>query len=269
MRRAGFLTAGAVALLALAAFPALAQPSAKAALEAASTALAPGGVKSVAGIQYVVSGTAATPTPSGPWIETTIPEARITMSYTLPGRRSQNERIDAAGKSVKAISAINGKAGWVESAVGVFAAPLPDPEAVALRTRFIWGSPHGVIWAATLAAEQNPQAVALSVKDGKTTLSFVWNGEPTRVVLNRLNLPEAVLVDITDPVLGKIVGETHYSGYRDWGGGVFYPSVIIQRLGGRIAETLAVSAFVANPPASYAIPESLRAQCGGSAASCR
>ena len=67
---------------------------------------------------------------------------------------------------------------------------------------------------------------------------------------------ERVQTWVDNPVLGDMLVETVYSGYKDFGG-VTFPSRIVQSQGGHPALDLTISAVRANPSLDLAVPESV------------
>ena len=70
------------------------------------------------------------------------------------------------------------------------------------------------------------------------------------------NQVERVQTWIDNPVLGDMLVETTYSGYRDFGG-VSFPARIQQSQGGHPTLELTISAVVKNPSLDLAVPESV------------
>ena len=131
-------------------------------------------------------------------------------------------------------------------------APPPAAEAVVVeRKLFLWATPHGFVKAA--AANK-----ATSRRTGAATeLTFTMDSK-YRVVgrLNAQGQIERVQTWIDNPVLGDMLVETTYSGYRDFGG-VNFPARIQQSQGGHPTLDLTISAVVKNPSVDVTVPESV------------
>ncbi len=232
-------------------------------IAAATAALAPGVRGGVRTIEYVVTGDGLTPVAGdGAWSPFKITNGVLDLNYAGPRRRNIINYAYPDGRKATVINGINGKVAWLESKPGVFSS-VHAATYHATGTRGIWGTPHGIVRAAAMAAERDPGSVRVGRQDGMTTLSFVWNDIPTRIFLGDDNRPAMVAVNVVHPVLGPTVQETVYSGYRRWDGGAYFPTGIVQKAGGRVIETLKVTGFKTNPTVVVTVPESLRGQCGG------
>ena len=62
---------------------------------------------------------------------------------------------------------------------------------------------------------------------------------------------------IPNPVLGDMLVETDYSGYKDFGG-VKFPATIVQKQGGHPLLDLAVTDVKANVPLDLSIPDAVK-----------
>ena len=131
-------------------------------------------------------------------------------------------------------------------------APPPVAEAVVVeRKLFVWSTPHGFVKAAAANKATSRRS------GGSTEVTFTQDGK-YRVVgrLNAQNQVERVQTWIDNPVLGDMLVETTYSGYRDFGG-VSFPARIQQSQGGHPTLELTISAVVKNPSLDLAVPESV------------
>ncbi len=131
-------------------------------------------------------------------------------------------------------------------------APPPAAEAVVVeRKLFLWSTPHGLVKAAAANKATSRRAGA------STDLTFTVDGK-YRVVgrLNERGQVERVQTWIDNPVLGDMLIETTYSGYRDFGG-VSFPARIQQSQGGFPTLDLTISSVVKNPSVDVAVPESV------------
>lgn len=128
----------------------------------------------------------------------------------------------------------------------------PQPAAAAERMLQLWSTPHGF-----LRAAQTNNATTRSTSGG-TEASFTVAGKYKMTgIINAQNQVARVQTWIDNPVLGDMLVETTYSGYRDFGG-VQFPSRIVQNQGGHPALELTVSAVQANPAVDITTPQNVR-----------
>ncbi len=123
-------------------------------------------------------------------------------------------------------------------------------------------TPHGFLKAA--AANK----ATLGNAAGRRTLSFMARGKYTVTgTLNDQNLVERVETRIDNTMLGDMVLEAQYSGYKDFGG-VQFPTRIVERQGGHPTLDITVSNVVPNGAATLQIPDNAPApQAEGAAKS--
>jgi glyoxylase-like metal-dependent hydrolase (beta-lactamase superfamily II) len=130
--------------------------------------------------------------------------------------------------------------------------PTPMLEAVVNeRILFLWSTPHGFVKAAAANKATTRRA------GGATEVSFTRDGKH-RVVgrINAQNQVERVQTWVDNPVLGDMLIEMRYEGYREFGG-VMFPSRLVQSQGGHPTLELTISAVQANPSLDLSVPDSV------------
>jgi glyoxylase-like metal-dependent hydrolase (beta-lactamase superfamily II) len=130
--------------------------------------------------------------------------------------------------------------------------PAPQPEAVvAERKLALWATPQGFVKAAIAnkATTRNAR--------GGTEVSFVVDGKYKMTgVINAQGQVDRVQTWIDNPVLGDMLVETTYSGYKDFGG-VTFPSRIVQTQGGQTSLDVTVSEVQSNPTVNIQAPQTV------------
>lgn len=154
------------------------------------------------------------------------------------------------------VQALNGNYAWnvPQPPPGAPAPPPPGPAADAVvneRKLLLLSTPHGFLKAAAAHKATTRRT------GGATEVSFTTDGGHRMTGrLNAQNQLERVQTWIDNAVLGDMVIETTYSGYRDFGG-VTFPSQIRQSQGGHPTLELQVTEVVANPGVELAVPDSV------------
>ena len=101
-------------------------------------------------------------------------------------------------------------------------APQPQVAAAAERQLQIWLTPHGFLKA---AMENNATA---KKGNGGTVVSFVIGKFKVNGTIDAQNMVTKTETWIPNPVLGDMLVETTYSGYKDFNG-VKFPTMIVQK----------------------------------------
>ena len=152
----------------------------------------------------------------------------------------------------KQVNMVSGQYAWNQPG----AAPQPALAAADERQLQIWLTPHGFLKA---AAENN--ATAKSGKDGGqkvTVLTFMAGKNNVTGDVDDQGMVTKVETRIPNPVLGDMLVEISYSGYKDFGG-VKFPSHIVQKQGGWTTLDLNVTNANANvTDASLEVPDAVR-----------
>ncbi|OFW13585.1 MAG: hypothetical protein A3F70_14810 [Acidobacteria bacterium RIFCSPLOWO2_12_FULL_67_14] len=128
----------------------------------------------------------------------------------------------------------------------------PAPAAAVERMLYIWSTPQGFVKAA-LANKATMRNVS-----GGTDVSFTIGGRyKMSGLINAQGQVERVQTWVDNPVLGDMLVETTWSGYRDFGG-IPFPSSMKQTQGGHPSLDLTIFAVQANTPLVITVPENVR-----------
>jgi glyoxylase-like metal-dependent hydrolase (beta-lactamase superfamily II) len=128
-------------------------------------------------------------------------------------------------------------------------APAAAPVALDGRIHDLWTSPHGVI----KAAMKNRATVRS--EGGKSLVSFTEPGRfRATAVIGADGLVERVDSVQPSAVLGDTMTVTHYSEYRDVGGGVRFPGRVRQEMGGFPVLDARVTDVQVNPASGIEVP---------------
>jgi glyoxylase-like metal-dependent hydrolase (beta-lactamase superfamily II) len=116
----------------------------------------------------------------------------------------------------------------------------------------LWAIPQGFVKAAIAN-----HATTKPVKDG-TEVTFTVAGKyKMSGLINPQHQVVRVATWIDQSIVGDMLVETVYSGYKQMGG-VLFPSRMIQSQDGFPTLDIAISGVVVNPPVQIAVPESVR-----------
>ena len=137
------------------------------------------------------------------------------------------------------------------------AAGAAPPAAAAPETQLsgcsaLWSTPQGFVKAAMAnnASMRNAR--------GGTEVSFTVGGKYKMTgIINAQGQVEKVQTWIDHPIVGDMLVETTYSGYKDFSG-VMFPSHLVQTQDGYPSLDLTISSVTANPPVDIAVPENVR-----------
>jgi glyoxylase-like metal-dependent hydrolase (beta-lactamase superfamily II) len=130
--------------------------------------------------------------------------------------------------------------------------PAPQPAAAAERMLALWATPQGFVKAAMAN-----NATTRSTRGG-TEVSFTIGGKyKMNGIINGQNQVERVRTWFDQPLVGDMLVETVYSGYKDFGG-VLFPSRIVQNQDGYPALDLTIATVTANPPVDITVPDNVR-----------
>ncbi len=176
----------------------------------------------------------------------------VEMHYGQPAMRADYQL--ANGERV--IQAVRADVAWNEGMPGRdFSAS--NFTADDLRWQ-IWLTPHGVLWAALDAIEQD--ALAMTTEAGKTVMSFSKDGNPIRLTLGADSRPESVAVTLDGhSTLGSTTVTAHYSDYRNWELlDVYFPAQIRWESGGQTLLQLQTDDYRTNPYVIIRYPEGIQ-----------
>jgi glyoxylase-like metal-dependent hydrolase (beta-lactamase superfamily II) len=204
----------------------------------------------------------------GPWPRLNVNSYTATIDYETGRMRVEAVRTvpDPVPPGVapfqgqqRQVQAISGRHGWnipqpPAGAPPPATPPSPAPMLEAVvneRTLFLWSTPHGFVKAAAANKATTRRA------GGATEVSFTLDGRHRMVGrLNAQNQVERVQTWVDNAVLGDMLIETRYEGYRDFGG-VMFPSRLVQLQGGHPTLDLTISAVQPNPSLDLAVPDSV------------
>ncbi len=217
--------------------------------------------------------------PDGPWPAFKLASYKLDIDYVLPAMRLDVVRTNPDGVvqgggglplagPQRQIQSLRGPTAWnMADLNGTNAGAAPPGE----RPLTIWTSPHGVIKAAQkagadLKVSRRPGA------DGRmaTVLAFPVSGTTVTATLSADNLVERVETRTDNPVLGDLVTETVYSGYKDAKQislqpvhpedltGVMFPTHIVQKQGGFPVLDLTVATVHPNAYMVFPLPDAIK-----------
>src|SRR6202140_4849821 len=129
--------------------------------------------------------------------------------------------------------------------------PVPQLGAAADRQLQIWLTPHGFLKAAmenNATAKKAAMGTDVSFQTGKYTVTGTIDAQ---------NMVAKTETWLPNPVLGDMLVETTFSGYKDFNG-VKFPSTIVQKQGGFPTFDLKVTAVKANTPLSVSAPDAVK-----------
>ena len=133
-------------------------------------------------------------------------------------------------------------------------APQAAPQAAAQPERMLalWATPQGFVKAAMANNATTRQA------RGGTEVTFTTGGKYKMVgTINGQGQVEKVQTWIDQSIVGDMLVETTYSGYRNFGG-VTFPARIVQTQDGYPALDLTITSVTANPMFDAPVPDNVR-----------
>ncbi len=233
-------------------------------LDAAMKAMGTAGVQSVqyagAGAVFMVGQNAR---PEAPWPRFRVVKYSAGVRYDVPGFRDELVRVDeenpARGGGAGGFNATTGQGGMrpILGEQTIVRQASPQTEVGQLQ---IWLTPHGFLKGAA-ANKATAGAVA-----GRRMLTFTALGKYTVTgTLDDQNLITRVETRIDNTMLGDMLLEALYSGYRDYGG-IQFPSRIVERQGGHPTLDITVSSVQPNGASGLEVKVNPPAGEGGQAA---
>jgi glyoxylase-like metal-dependent hydrolase (beta-lactamase superfamily II) len=144
---------------------------------------------------------------------------------------------------------VSGDYAWNVGAPAQQAAPAPGN--VAERMLMLWATPQGFVKAAMAKNATTKKA------KGGTEVSFTVGKYKMTGIINASNDVERVQTWIDQPIVGDMLVETVYSGYKDFGG-VRFPSRIVQSQDGYPSLDLTIATVAANPVVDISVPDNVR-----------
>jgi glyoxylase-like metal-dependent hydrolase (beta-lactamase superfamily II) len=147
----------------------------------------------------------------------------------------------------KQVNLVSGQSAWNQPGN----TPQPAVAAAEERQLQIWLTPHGFLKA---AMENN--ATAKKGKGG-TVVSFTMGRFKVNGTIDAQNMVTKTETRLPHPVLGDMLVETTYSGYKDFNG-VKFPTMIVQNQGGYPVMDVAVTSVQANVELNLAVPDAVK-----------
>lgn len=250
-------------------------------LEAAADAL---GVNEIKTLQFVASGTNFTVgqnfTPDDPWPPVPVKIYRVLINYETGSM--QQELVREMGATMprgggvpftgelRQVTAVSGDYAWnvpVSTPPSSGAPPAtccslpeagstspagPAPDSKILCRLMLWSTPQGFVKAAIAN-----NATTTRIKDG-AKVSFTIDGKYEMIgIINAQNQLERVRTWISQSIVGDMLVETQYSGYKDFGG-IQFPSHIVQKQDRFPSLDLTVASAIANPAFDIRVPDHVR-----------
>jgi glyoxylase-like metal-dependent hydrolase (beta-lactamase superfamily II) len=179
---------------------------------------------------------------------------RVQMAYTEvvdPGRlRPPPHDQHSDDYVVGDVSWITGRPGG--PATGLPVTSIPEPKNVEERAMEIWMTPQGF-----LRAAQANHATSVPTPDG-SEVTFMMGAHKFVGRITKQNEVLKIHTWIDNPVLGDMLCEVAFTGYRDFGG-VMFPTHIVRTEGGKLRLDIRVSAVKVNPDVHIPVPDGMRA----------
>ena len=196
-------------------------------------------------------------TPTSAWPALNLTAYSKTIDYDSKSAKEELTRVEPNppiqgggrpfGGEDKQVNLVSGHFAWDQPG----SAPLPQVGAADERQLQIWLTPNGFLKAAmenNATAKKGKMGTVVSFKTGK----FTVNG-----TLNEDGYVSRTETWIPNPVLGDMLVETIYSGYKDFGG-VKFPATIVQKQGGFPVLELNVTSVKANPGLALTVPDAVK-----------
>jgi glyoxylase-like metal-dependent hydrolase (beta-lactamase superfamily II) len=203
--------------------------------------------------------------PTDPWPRVTVKSYTASINYDTGSMRQELVRemgtvMPRGGGAPftgeqRQDQVVSGNYAWnlAAAAPGAAAPPAaPQPGNAVERMLALWATPQGFVKAAITNT-----ATTKKTKGG-TEVSFTVGGKYKMVgILNAQNQVERVQTWIDQPIVGDMLVETVYSGYKDFGG-VMFPSRIVQSQDGFPTLDLTIASVTANPAVDITVPDNVR-----------
>jgi len=196
-------------------------------------------------------------TPTSAWPATNLTSYTKTIDYDSKSAKEELTRVEPNppiqgggrpfGGEDKQVNFVSGHFAWDQPG----SAPVPQMGAADERQLQIWLTPNGFLKAAmenNATAKKGMMGTVISFKSGK----FAVNG-----TIDAQNMVTRTETWIPNPVLGDMLVETIFSGYKDFGG-VKFPATIVQKQGGFPVLELTVTSVKANPGLALSVPDAVK-----------
>jgi glyoxylase-like metal-dependent hydrolase (beta-lactamase superfamily II) len=233
-------------------------------IDAATRAM---GTSSLQSIQYSGSGSVfmlgQNVRPEAPWPKFTMTKYNAGVRYDAPAFREEFVRIDTddppRGGGAGGYSATTGQGG-MRPIIGEQTHVRQGTPATDNGFLQVWMTPHGFLKAAAA------NTATVDTADGRRTLSFQGRGKYTVTgTLDDQNLVERIETRVDNPLLGDMLVEAIYTGYRDYNG-VKFPGRIVERQGGHPTLDVTVDSVQPNGAGTLEVRANPPAEGGGPAA---
>ena len=241
------------------------------ALQSAAAALGAGNIKT---LQFTGSGenfsVGQNFTSTDPWPHVTVKNYTALINYDTGSMRVELLResgpvMPRGGGAPffgeqRQIQLVSGDYAWNQPvpaanapAGGAPPAAAPNPDGRVERTLALWATPVGFVKAAMANnATTKPSGSG-------TEVSFTVGGKYKMTgTINKQGQVEKVQTWIDHSIVGDMLVETTYSGYKNFGG-VMFPARIVQKQDGFPALDLTIASVTANPAVDIAVPQNVRA----------
>jgi glyoxylase-like metal-dependent hydrolase (beta-lactamase superfamily II) len=230
---------------------ALLAQDATATLDAAAKAM---GIGSLTSIEYKGSGSAynfgQAINAKLPWPTFILKTYVADIDYSIPAMRQEMYRTQPDGSApfggFTQIQLVSGNDAW--NIAGNPPAPVAAPATVVERQLQIWLTPAGFIKGAIANH---------ATAKGKTLTFMTPDGHKVVGTLDAQNLVTKTQTWIDNPVLGDMLVENTFSGYKDYGG-VKFPAKFMQSEGGHPVLDLMVSEVKPNGAVAIEVPANVR-----------
>ncbi|HWW87636.1 MAG TPA: MBL fold metallo-hydrolase [Vicinamibacterales bacterium] len=203
--------------------------------------------------------------PSEPWPRVTVKSYTASINYDTGSMRQELLRemgtvMPRGGGAPftgeqRQNQVVSGNYAWnvVAAASGAAPAPAaPAPGNAVERMLAMWATPQGFVKAAMTSNATTKKA------KGGTEVTFTVGGKYKMTgIINAQNQVERVQTWIDQPIVGDMLVETVYSGYKDFGG-VMFPSRIVQTQDGFASLDLTITSVTANPAVDITVPDNVR-----------
>jgi glyoxylase-like metal-dependent hydrolase (beta-lactamase superfamily II) len=201
--------------------------------------------------------------PEAPWPRFTVPKYTASVRYDAPAFREELVRIDTdnppRGGGAGGYNAATGQGG-MRPIIGEQTQVRQGTPATDNGFMQVWMTPHGFLKA---AAANN---ATLGNEGERRTLSFQALGKYTVTgTLDEQNLVQRIETRVDNTMLGDMLVEAEYSGYRDYNG-VKFPARIVERQGGHPTLDINVSSVEPNGAGTLEVRVNPPAEGGGPAA---
>ena len=235
---------------------------AAAVIDAATKAM---GTASLQSIQYTGTGAVfmlgQNARPEAPWPRFRVIKYEAGVRYDMPAFREALVRVDdenpPRGGGAGGFNAATGQGG-MRPVLGEHTIVRQATPRTELGQLQIWLTPHGFL----KGAAANTATVARA--GGRRTLSFSSGTYTLTGTLTDQHLVERVETRVDNTILGDMVVEAVYSGYRDFGG-VQFPMRIVERQGGHPTLDISVRSVRPNGAATLTVAANPPGQGGGAA----